>query len=57
MAAKRILAVVDVNRLQFFPTDDPVKFLQHLVQMMDDIVTGVIDMAGIQTDTHFLRAA
>ena len=55
MAAERILAVVDVNRLQFFQTDDPVKFLQHLVQMMDDIVTGVIDMAGIQTDTHFLR--
>lgn len=41
VASRRIHAVVDMQRLEPIHADDPVKFLQDSVQIMDDIISAV----------------
>ena len=47
-----ILAVVQMNRLQPPEADDAVKFCQHAVQVVDDVVSSVGHVAGVQADAH-----
>ena len=49
-----VLAVVEVDSLQPVQADDLVKLCQHAVQIADDVVSAVGDMAGIQTDAHVI---
>ena len=52
MAAERIFAVIEVDRFQAVQPDHTVKFLQHIVQMIHDIISAVADMAGVETDAE-----
>ena len=50
-----IEAVVDMDGLQPVQADDLVELCQHAVQIMDDIVACVGDMAGVKAHAHFIR--
>ena len=50
-----VQAVVQVERLQPVQADDPVKLRQDAIQVPGHVVSGVGDVAGIQTDPHLLR--
>ena len=39
---------------QCVKTDNVVKFVQHAIQIMDDIITAILDVAGIQAYTQFV---
>ena len=52
--ATGIQAVIQMNSLETFKTDNPVKFVQHAIQVMDDIITAIPDVAGIQAYTQFV---
>ena len=39
--AQRVLAVIQVNRLQSMQTQNTVKLLQHTVQISDDVIPAV----------------
>ena len=54
MALKRILRIVDVDCIQLFQTYDLVKFLQNPIQIPCNIVSCIINMAGIKADSDFL---
>ena len=45
--AARVLAVVNMDRTKTLDTQDPVEFLKHPVEVVDDIVSGIVHMAGI----------
>ena len=47
VTGKGILGVVQMEGLQFAQTDHPVKLFQNTVQIPDNIVAAVIDMAGL----------
>ena len=55
MGAHGVQAVVQVEGLQPVQADDPVKLRQNAVQIPGHVVSGVGDVAGIQTDPHLLR--
>lgn len=52
-AADGVPAVVEMNGPQSLKADDPVEFGQHAVEVVDDIVAGVMHVTGVKTDTHF----
>ena len=52
--AGRVHAVVDVDRLQPVQPHHPVQLLQHPVQVVDNVVARVGDVAGVQADPHFV---
>ena len=52
VAGKGVLAVVQVNRLQALKADDPVKFFEHLIEAIHDVIPAVMHMAGIQADAQ-----
>ena len=51
---QRIHAVVDVKRFQLRQPDAPIEFLQHLIQMVHDIVSPVVYVTGIQANAHMI---
>ena len=54
LCAAGVETVVDMNGLQAVKTDHPVKFRQHAVQTMDDVIPRVGHMAGVQTNAHLI---
>ena len=49
VAGRRVFAVVDMDGLEPIQTDNPVKLGNHAVQIVDDIVAAVGNVAGIKT--------
>ena len=54
VSAKRIQAVIQVDGAQTGKTDDAVKFGENLIQVIDDVIAAIPDMAGIQADTEMV---
>ena len=50
-----IFAVIDMKDCDLIFSDDPVKFLYDGIKIVDDIITGIVGMAGIKADTKPLR--
>ncbi len=46
----RVFAVIDMHDPDAVQSDDAVKLFKDAVQVVDDIVTGVVDMACIHAD-------
>ena len=55
MAFKWIFAVVNVNGKEAGKADDLVKLSQNAIQIMDYVISGIVNMAGIETDTYLVR--
>ena len=55
LTAHRIFIIIQMNRLKAFQSDDFVKSGKNAVQIIDNIITAVIDMAGVKAhaDTVF----
>ena len=53
-AAQRIHAVVKVDGAQAVEADYPVEVFQHAVEVVDQIIAGVVQVAGVEADAHFL---
>ena len=43
-----------MDSFEAFKTDNPVKFVQHAIQVMDDIISAIPDVAGIKAYTQFV---
>ena len=56
VAGKGVLAVVQVQGVQPIKADHPVKFRQHAVQVIHDVVAAVVDVAGVQAHPHVLTS-
>jgi len=52
VAAERVFAVVEVDRLQARKTNRTVKLLQYTVKIVNDVITAIADVARIQTDAQ-----
>ena len=50
-----VQTVVKMNGIQPVQADHPVKFGEHFVQMIDNIISGVPDMTGVKTDADLDR--
>ncbi|MNN84716.1 hypothetical protein D3C81_2019120 [compost metagenome] len=46
----RIFAVIDVDHAQPLETDNLIKLTQDTVQIANNIISGIMDVAGVQTD-------
>ena len=49
----RIQGIVDMECLQMRQAHNPLEFSQHPIQVIHNIITAVVDVAGVQTDTYF----
>ena len=47
-----ILAVVDVQRFEVIQSDDTVEFSEYSIKVVDDIISGIADVAGVHTDSN-----
>ena len=45
--AARVLAVVDMNRTKTLDAQNPVEFLEHPIKVVDNVISGIVHMAGI----------
>ena len=52
VGAERSQAVIEMYRLEAVQSDNAVKFRQHPVQVIDNIVACAVDMAGIKADAQ-----
>ena len=52
--ATGIQTVIQMNSFEAFKPDNPVKFIQHAIQVVDNIITAIPDVAGIQANTQFV---
>ena len=52
MAAHGIFGIIDMHGLQTFQTDHPVEFREDTVQVVHDIVSSIVHMAGVQANTQ-----
>ena len=48
-----IQAVVKMNGLQAANADDAIESFEYPVKVIDDVVAGIVDVAGIETNPHF----
>jgi len=55
LAGKRIFAVVQVDGPQTVKAHGPLKGIQHAVQIVYQIISAVVDVAGVQTHAQKLR--
>ena len=55
MGAAEIQTVIQMNGPQPLQSDGPVKFRQNAVQIVNDVIPGVGNVAGVQTDAHLPR--
>ena len=49
-----VLTVIEVYRLQAIQSDHIIKMLQHAVQIIHEIISGIPGVAGIKADTDLL---
>ena len=56
MAGKGILGIVQMQCPELVQAHDPVKFIQNPIQIMDNVITRIVDMAGIQTNADILTS-
>ena len=49
-----IQAVVEVDGTQAVEADDAVKFREHAVEVMDDVIASVPDVAGVKADAEMI---
>ena len=54
MAAQTIHAVIQMNCFQSGKSDHLIKFMKHTIQVMDNIISSIPHMTGIQTDAQFI---
>lgn len=54
MAGQLVLAVVDMDGFQSFQADDLVESRQYVVQVVDDVVAAIEDVARIEADAELL---
>ena len=54
MTAQSIYTVVKMNSLQSGKADHPVKLIKNTIQIMDNVITAIPYMTGIQADTQFI---
>ena len=54
VGADGVFAVVEMDGFQAVQADHAVKLRQYAVQVADDVVAAVGDMAGVQADAHFV---
>ena len=55
VGAAGIQTVIQMNGPQPLQSDDPVKFRQNAVQIVNDVIPGVGNVAGVQTDAYLPR--
>ena len=56
VAGEGILAVVYMQGTELVQSENTVEFRKNTVQITHDIIASVINMAGIQTDTHIVAS-
>lgn len=49
-----VLAVVEVNGAQPLQSDDVVKLIHHIIQMIHDVVARIVDVAGVQANAYLV---
>ena len=52
--SRRVLAVIDMQRLQPIHTYDSIKLVKHSRKIIFDIVAGIADMAGVQAHAKLI---
>lgn len=55
MGAAGILGVIDVHGAQALDTHHTIELVKHTVKIADDVIAGVIHMAGVQTHAQLGR--
>ena len=54
VAAQTIHAVIQMNCFQSGKSDHLIKFMKHTIQVMDNIISSIPHVTGIQTDAQFI---
>ena len=47
--------IIQMDRFQSVEADNTVEFFENAVEVVDDIIACVVDMARIETYAHFIR--
>ena len=55
MGAARVLRIVDMYGMQAVDTHHAVELVEHTIKIVDDVITGVIHMTGVQTHAQLVR--